>query len=184
MSHDTTTINQTRQDLSTYEEFWLFAYGSLIYKVDFAYLTKSPGRINGWQRKFWQGSFDHRGTEDAPGRVVTLIPDEQHQCFGMAYQVDQTVFGQIDEREKNGYLRYEIEIHLQNGTVKQGLVYIAPEDNEAYLGPAPIELIVEQIKVSRGLSGENSEYALKLAQSLRQLDITDDHVFAVAQALL
>ena len=38
--------------------------------------------------------------------------------------------------EKNGYLRFTTEMTFTDGTGDEGLVYIATEENEAYLGGA------------------------------------------------
>ena len=91
---------------------WVFGYGSLIYKVDFPYLEREMAEIHGWARRFWQGSHDHRGTPEAPGRVVTLVPEPGTVCRGVAYRIDNTVFEHLDHREKNGYERYTVAIEL------------------------------------------------------------------------
>ena len=183
MSVDTIKTNQARQTLDEYKEIWLFGYGSLIYKVDFPYLEKSPAYILGWQRRFWQGSHDHRGTQENPGRVVTLIPAANDRCDGMAYRVTAAEFEHLDHREKNGYLRYEVPMTLineQGKTMnKTGLIYIADENNDAYLGEVDEREIAQHIANSRGPSGENSEYLLNLAQALRGLNVRDEHVFKI-----
>ncbi|NLO79241.1 MAG: gamma-glutamylcyclotransferase [Xanthomonadaceae bacterium] len=163
---------------------WVFGYGSLIFKVDFPYLERRRARIRDWVRRFWQGSHDHRGTPDAPGRVVTLIPQKGAVCEGVAYLVSPEVLAHLDYREKNGYLRLETELIFSDQETARGLVYIATEDNPAFLGPAPEEEIARQIARSEGPSGPNRDYLLKLARALRELDEHDSHVFAIERHLL
>ncbi|PWW09243.1 MULTISPECIES: gamma-glutamylcyclotransferase [Pseudidiomarina] len=185
MSHNTVAINQAQQPLDHLDSVWLFGYGSLIYKADFSYLQRRPARIHGWQRRFWQGSHDHRGTPTAPGRVATLIQADNAHCSGMAYQVTPAVFEHLDHREKNGYLRFFTEFEWLDGSgTVNGLVYVAGPDNDAYLGPASEQEIARHIAQSAGPSGPNDEYLLLLAQALRDLDDHDPHVFAIERELL
>jgi cation transport regulator ChaC len=170
------------QDGST----WVFGYGSLIWRPDFDYLERRPARVHGWQRRFWQGSHDHRGLPHAPGRVVTLVPAEGGRCDGMAYRVAEDVleatFAALDYREKNGYERVEVTLSFtSHGGHERGVVYVAPIGNGAYLGPAPLAAIARQIAASRGPSGHNADYLLRLAEALRALDAHDPHVFDLEQ---
>lgn len=183
MPVDTTAINRQRHDLSDREEVWLFGYGSLIFKADFPWRECRPGAIAGWARRFWQGSHDHRGTPDAPGRVATLVRQSSVRCGGMGYRVGPEVFEHLDYREKNGYLRFMTDMTLVDGRHVDALVYIATEDNAAWLGPAPEDAIARQIARCRGPSGDNAEYLLRLARALRALGEEDPHVFAIEQHL-
>jgi glutathione-specific gamma-glutamylcyclotransferase len=182
MSHNTIEKNKSRQTLSEFDEIWLFGYGSLIYKVDFPILDSRPASIKGWKRRFWQGSHDHRGTPEKPGRVATLIEAAGEQCFGMAYQVTEEEFEHLDHREKNGYLRFEVDINFTDSNPlqsKKGLVYIAPTDNEAFLGAASELEIAQHICQSAGPSGDNSEYVYLLAKALRALGVDDPHLYSI-----
>jgi cation transport protein ChaC len=157
---------------------WVFGYGSLIWKQDFPFLDTRPGRILGWARRFWQGSHDHRGGHDDPGRVVTLVAAPGEHCDGRAFLVKPAVLGHLDHREKNGYRRVAVEIAFGTGTVG-GLVYTAPEGNPAFLGPASPEIMAAQINRCTGPSGSNRDYVLQLARALRDMGVSDDHVFDV-----
>ena len=185
MSANTILDNKLRHDFHPDKPVWVFGYGSLIYKVDFPYLAKAPAFIEGYVRRFWQGSHDHRGTPDAPGRVVTLIAESNAVCNGMAYLVEPQVFEHLDYREKNGYLRITRDlVFVESGDRKEGIVYIADEDNSAFLGAASELEIAEHIARSFGPSGSNADYLLELAEVLRGMGIEDDHVFAIEKHLL
>ena len=184
MSHDTFSINQQMAQFDHLDSVWLFGYGSLIFKPDFPYLARQAASIRGWSRRFWQGSHDHRGTFERPGRVVTLIQDSAASCAGMAYLITPEVFSHLDYREKNGYLRFASEMQLADGRLEVGLVYIATEENAAFLGAADEAAIARQIAQAQGPSGSNREYLLKLAQSLRELGQIDEHVFGLEKLLL
>ena len=163
---------------------WVFGYGSLIYKVDFPYLEREIASITGWQRRFWQGSHDHRGTPEAPGRVVTLVPAADVVCRGVAYRVEHDVFEHLDYREKNGYQRFPSPIHLEErDCFVDGIVYVADEDNHAFLGPAPMEHLAAHIADAHGPSGSNRDYLLHLAEALRDMGEHDPHVHEL-EALL
>ncbi|OLO05882.1 MULTISPECIES: gamma-glutamylcyclotransferase [Salinicola] len=189
MSFDTTAHNRRMTYFDEHESVWLFGYGSLIWKADFDYLERRPASIRGWVRRFWQGSHDHRGTPEAPGRVVTLVADAGATCHGMAYRIPPRVFEPLDIREKNGYLRVVTDMTFEDGAADgveqaEGVVYLAGEDNAAYLGPAEEAAIARQIAESHGPSGPNRDYLLNLAAALRELGFEDAHVFALERALL
>ena len=183
MPCNTIEENQRRCLLNDGDRVWLFGYGSLIYKVDFPYLESKPASICGWSRRFWQGSHDHRGSKENPGRVVTLIKDQGAVCGGVAFLVDALVFKQLDEREKNGYLRFTTEMTFCDGSCGKGLVYIATRDNEAWLGEASEYDIARQIFGAQGPSGPNLDYLIELARSLRELGLEDPHVFEIETQL-
>ncbi|KTG25130.1 gamma-glutamylcyclotransferase [Idiomarina sp. WRN-38] len=188
---DTTTLNQQRNFFDGHADIWLFGYGSLIWKADFDYLERRPAAITGWARRFWQGSHDHRGTPDAPGRVATLIRAEGAVCHGMAYRITPEVLAPLDVREKNGYLREKVTLTFLDETgnpdadqaPSEGLIYLASEDNPAFLGDAPLADIAQQIAQAHGPSGPNSAYLLNLAQALRELGTEDAHIFALEAQL-
>ncbi len=170
---------------------WIYGYGSLIWKPGFEFMEKQPALLKGFKRRFFQGSPDHRGTPEAPGRVVTLLEAPQSTTWGMAYRVQpdvaQHILARLDHREKGGYQRHHLPLYdpdePRQVLIDRALVYLATPDNPHYLGPASPTDIARQIRQSRGPSGPNDEYILRLAQSLRLHDVLDPHVFAVEAAL-
>jgi len=184
--------------MDTSQGFWLFGYGSLIWKPPPHFDQRLPGYIEGYIRRFWQASEDHRGTPEAPGRVVTLIDrahydtlDDHHfsapeeKVWGAAYHIpaehEEKVRSYLDIREINGYsIQYTtffsaahsiLDLSPVSGAQNKirCLVYIGLPDNPQFLGPHdPQELAVHILK-SKGPSGPNREYLYLLEESLLSL---------------
>jgi cation transport protein ChaC len=173
--------------MSAAGDLWVFGYGSLVWRPDFAHIDSRAGFIRGFSRRFWQGSPDHRGTAELPGRVVTLVPAAGARCFGVAYRVAaaeaETVLAALDRRERAGYERVPTRFFTADDgqALAQVLVYIASSSNPDYLGPAPLDEIAARVCRARGPSGSNRDYVLRLAAALAAIGGDDEHVSAVAR---
>jgi glutathione-specific gamma-glutamylcyclotransferase len=64
---------------------WIFGYGSLMWRPDFAFIERQPARLTGYHRCFCITSTHHRGTAERPGLVLGL--DRGGYCAGVAYRV-------------------------------------------------------------------------------------------------
>jgi glutathione-specific gamma-glutamylcyclotransferase len=167
---------------------WIFGYGSLVWRPAFAHAERRHGFVRGYQRRFWQGSTDHRGIPGAPGRVVTLLPAAPHErCWGTVYRVEpgreDEVLAGLDVREQGGYERRNVEVVDTRGSTTDALVYLATPTNPDWLGEAPLEAIAQQVLRSVGPSGPNLEYVLRLAEALAAMGANDPHVETLARLL-
>ena len=166
---------------------WIFGYGSLMWRPDFKYLDRRTAWVEGWARRLWQGSTDHRGIPGSPGRVVTLTRSPGAQCWGIAYSIDgallPAILDRLDFREQGGYERIKTKIYSPEAEPVSGLLYIAGPGNRNYLGEATVQEISKQAIHASGPSGHNADYLHRLAESIRALGATDKHVFEVEKEM-
>ncbi|KAL0963096.1 hypothetical protein UPYG_G00349640 [Umbra pygmaea] len=171
---------------------WIFGYGSLVWKPDFKYRRSQVGYIEGYKRRFWHGDNFHRGSDDMPGRVVTLIEDHDATTWGVAFevtgsQVEESLnYLNVREAVRGGYVSKLVDFISEDDQVHQALLYIATPDNPLFLGPASPEEIGYQIATSQGKTGHNLEYLLRLAEFMRRScpHVDDPHLFSIEAAAL
>lgn len=147
-------------------------------------------------------SEDHRGTPEAPGRVVTLIErsfwerlTDHHESapekvWGVAYRIHPDHVAEVKEyldiREINGYSIHYTPFHPADGSASiRTLVYIGTPDNEQFTGPQDPQRLAEHILRSSGPSGLNKDYLFGLDTALAQLspDSGDEHVSDLARRI-
>lgn len=167
---------------------WIFGYGSLTWRPDFVFAEQRTVRVDGWVRRFWQASPDHRGTPEQPGRVVTLLRYPGRSAVGVAYRVEgeaDAILAQLDLRERAGYQRQSVPMLERDGAVVgDGLTWIAPPHNPNFVGTASLDDMAAQIRAAAGESGPNRDYVLKLADTLRELGADPgEQVFALEERL-
>lgn len=177
---------------------WVFGYGSLCWRPGFEYTDCVVGYVRGYLRRFWQGNTTHRGTEDQPGRVATLVPDKHGLTYGCAFRVtgaDALEYLENRECSLGGYIvttsKFYPHVAQEEDSAATGeafpvQLYIATEQSRHWMGEAPLEDLAEQIVGCRGPSGHNVEYVVRLAQYLRKElpDISDGHLFKLEELIL
>lgn len=173
------------EESSTSTATWVFGYGSLCWNPGFDYKEAITGYVKGYSRKFWQGNDKHRGTEDNPGRVATLVHEPESIVWGRAFRVSgKAAYPYLNRREGvlGGYMtsfEYFYPINHDESSNTSGpirtMIFIACPTNSLWQGEAPLHEMANQIVSCKGPSGHNAEYVLRLAIFMRE-NIPDAHV--------
>jgi cation transport protein ChaC len=150
--------------------FWVFGYGSLMWRPGFEFLEARPALLHGYHRAFCVKTTHYRGTPEKPGLVLGL--DRGGACRGRVFRIaadkSQAVARYLHEREmitpiyEPRWLRFD----TPKGIVR-AVTYVVDRQNPEYVGKLPQGEIVRRIRRSAGVSGSNRDY---LAQTVRHLD--------------
>ena len=169
-------------------EFWVFGYGSLLWKQGFPFQREARARLDGYHRALCIHSWRHRGTEHRPGLVLGL--EGGGACDGMAYLVaerdrEETI-AYLRERElvTNVYLERVLPVRLVGeGRTVRCLTYVVDPTHRQYAAPMPLDAAVERIEGATGIGGPNRDYVLNTVAKLHEAGIEDRALERIAERL-
>ncbi len=171
----------------TEADFWVFAYGSLIWNPGFPYKSREPAKLIGYHRGYCIRSQIYRGTPEAPGLVLGL--EHGGHCEGVGYRVagelHATTMDYLRSRELVTAVYHErlVAIETREGARHHAYAYVADPTHEQYVAMKDFDALVETIACACGAAGPNAEYALNTWVNLAGLGIRDPLIERVADAL-
>ncbi len=165
-------------------DFWVFGYGSLMWKPGFAHVETRRARLHGFHRALCVTSHVHRGNPERPGLVLGL--DRGGSCLGMAFRVPQAlsdeVMAYLRERElvTNVYKERRLPVRLDGGAATEAVCYVVDRSHVQYAGAMSAEDAAARVVGAVGRSGPNEEYVINTVDHMRALGIRDHWLEAVA----
>ncbi len=172
---------QTRLDNG--HGFWVFAYGSLIWKPAFEPLQALPARVWGHHRALRMRSLRDRGTPQRPGLVFALLPGGC--CTGVVQRVSdeqaESVFDSLwlREMEASPYRPHWLRARTASGAgsvVVSALGFTLPGHSERHARDLSDAELLEILRHARGRHGSTLDYLLDTARALQQHGIRDPQV--------
>lgn len=166
-------------------DFWVFGYGSLIWRPGFAHVETKKARLHGYRRSLCVYSFVHRGTPQRPGLVLGL--DRGGSCIGLAFRVSgklrDEVIGYLRERElvTNVYLERTVRVALEGGGSAEAVAYVVDRGHGQYAGAMAEAEAAAVVRGAVGQSGANEDYVVNTVEHLRALGIRDHWLEGVAR---
>lgn len=168
-------------------EFWVFGYGSLMWRPGFAHAEMQRAHLHGYRRVLCVKSYVHRGTEARPGLVLGL--DTGGSCIGMAFRIEdahrEEVLAYLRERElvTNVYLERIRPLRLADGRRVEAVCYVVDRFHRQYAGHLHPDEAVPFVRSATGQSGPNDEYVVNTVEHLQSMGIRDHWLESVARQL-
>lgn len=168
-------------------DFWVFAYGSLIWNPEYEFDERRTARAHGWRRAFCLG-WDHRfrGSRERPGLMLAL--DRGGQCTGVVHRLPAA---QLEEN-LHRLIRREMSmvptafpprfIGVDAGGERlSALTFAIDRKSGRYIGGLDHEAIADVLASACGFRGSMAEYLFSTVSHLEQLGIHDRHLWRLQE---
>ncbi len=168
-------------------DFWVFAYGSLIWNPDYDFDERRIALARGWRRAFCLG-WDHRfrGSRETPGLMLAL--DRGGQCRGVVHRLPAAGL----EANLHRLIRREMSmvpsafpprfIGVEAGGERiAALTFAIDRRSGRYIGGLDAEAVADVLSKACGFRGSMAEYLFSTVSHLEQLGIHDRHLWRLQE---
>ncbi|RDD61906.1 gamma-glutamylcyclotransferase [Ferruginivarius sediminum] len=158
------------------KDFWVFGYGSLIWRPGFPHVEVRTGMLRGYHRRFCVYSHRYRGTPECPGLVLGLA--RGGSCRGLVYRVPaaegEAVMDYLYEREMilGVYDPRWLKVDTDEGRVAAA-GFVVDTAHHQYAGRLSMPELSRLILQGRGKGGTCLEYLRNTVHHLEALDMHD-----------
>ncbi len=166
-------------------DFWIFGYGSLMWRPGFRYRERRPARLYGYHRALCVYSVRYRGTTKKPGLVLGL--DRGGSCVGRVFRVAardaDRVLAYLHKREmpRRVYDPSWLRVETPLGPVR-AYVFVARRDHSQYTGKLPLKRAVALVLGGRGIGGTCLDYVRETVRHMEELGVADTALHRVLAA--
>jgi cation transport protein ChaC len=168
-------------------EFWLFAYGSLIWNPACEFVEMRTGHARGWHRSFCLG-WDRRwrGCEEQPGLMLAL--DRGGGCKGVLYRLPRDYvednLALLVRREMqvvpSAFPPRWIKVMTENGPIA-ALTFAMDRGSGRYVSGLTDEQIADALACAVGFRGSMAEYLFHTVDHLERMGIHDPHLWRLQE---
>ena len=159
------------------DDFWVFGYGSLIWRPGFDYVERAKARLGGYHRSLCIHSHVHRGTPERPGLVFGL--DRGGSCVGMAFRVDGSLrdetLAYLRERElvTNVYREMVLPVRVEGDRRVTAVTYVVDRGHSQYAGRIDAANAARIVSAGHGQSGPNVDYVKSAYEHIAAMGLKD-----------
>lgn len=158
------------------DDLWIFGYGSLIWRPDFAYAERRAATVHGWHRALKMWSRVNRGTPECPGLVFGMLSGGS--CRGMVFRVDHSharhVMVNLWQREMvlGVYDPRWLNCRTPQGAVR-ALAFTLSRKSPSHTGVLADEEYRRIFAQASGIYGTTRDYAEATHAELQRMGIHD-----------
>ena len=163
---------------------WVFGYGSLIWRPDFAFDRKQRGLVHGYHRSLCLWSEVYRGTPERPGLVLGLKPGGS--VHGVAFRIPAPLVREqlrilwARELVTGDYVPRWLDVRLDDGARARAIGFVMDRSAVSYAAGLEPAALLDTVCTASGRNGSCADYVLFTVRSLDEHGIHDRRLARLA----